>query len=399
MTIWRPHSALDHVVTVGIVIPHILKRVGVFEGIGALLRVMFWFAPKATLELVWQRYLTAKKNQSLYIQQTTVVEDFALRLLRLAVLRLPLSVLRAMTEKSAASEIFNWRAYRNGYTAAMYRANIEEKVLEEGPERTEGIWIRHDETKKHDIIVYYIHGGGYAVFSAKFYLEFALAFQGTLLKQGYENPAIFCLEYTLAPDKQYPGQLNEAILGYKEVLAGADKSTKICIGGDSAGGMLALSLLQELALRRLRDESLRHPDVAVLISPWVTLKTHLHRKTNLDYIQPELLHRFADIYTGGVLTNQSPASPGNCQDEEVWQAALPLNGYIVTYDEEEVLADDIKCFIEHQTKRGAELKVLMDQGGVHDWPVLALQICNTYEKRVKGIESISREIRWALGTS
>lgn len=163
--------------------------------------------------------------------------------------------------------------------------------------------------------------------------------------------------------------------------------------------MLTLSLLQELALRKLRDESLRHPDLALLISPWVTLKTHLHRKTDLDYIQPDILHRFADVYTGGMLSYQSPASPGSCQDEGVWQAARPQNGYIVTYGEEEGLADDIKYFIEHQKTRGVDVTVLMDQGGVHVWPVLSLQICNTNEKRTKGIESIVREIRRALGTS
>lgn len=88
-------------------------------------------APKATLELIWQRYLTAKKNQPLYIQQATIVEDFALRLLRWVGPSLPRGVLRAVTDKSAASAIVKWRARRNGYTAATYSEHVEEKVLEE----------------------------------------------------------------------------------------------------------------------------------------------------------------------------------------------------------------------------------------------------------------------------
>ncbi len=234
--------------------------------------------------------------------------------------------------------------------------------------------------------------------SAKFYLEFQLAVQSNLLDAGYENPAIFSLDYTLAPDKHFPGQLNEAILGYKEVLAAADADTKIVVGGDSAGGMLTLTLLQDLAARKLRDEPMRHPDLAVLISPWVTLKTHLHRPSDLDYIQPDTLARFADLYTGGggVGAYQAPASPGSCQDEGIWEAARPARGYIITYGEEEGLADDIKYLIQHQQSRGTEVRVLVDEGGVHVWPVISLQFCTTNERRIKGIQSIVKEIRGAL---
>lgn len=223
--------------------------------------------------------------------------------------------------------------------------------------------------------------------------------QSSLLDAGYENPAVFSLDYTLAPDKHFPGQLNEAVLAYKEVLAAADADTKICVGGDSAGGMLTLTLLQELASRKLRDEPLsRHPDLAVLISPWVTLKTHLHRASDLDYIQPDTLARFADLYTGGggVGAYAAPASPGSCQDEGIWEAARPARGYVITYGEEEGLAEDIKYLIQHQKSRGTEVRVLVDAGGVHVWPVISLQFCTTNERRVQGIQSIVREIRSAL---
>ncbi|OAA76390.1 alpha/beta hydrolase fold-3 [Akanthomyces lecanii RCEF 1005] len=394
--IFEPQSLLDHAVTLGIITPQVLRQAGPVRGAIALLKLLFVFFPKATVQLVWTRYLTARKNRPLYVQQANVAEDFALRLLRWSAVSLHPKVLRAVTDRPAAAHIIKWRAYRNGWT--KYNEQVQEKVLEEGPERTEGIWVRHDKTKRHDIVLLYIHGGGYAVLSAKFYLEFQLAVQSSLLEAGYENPAIFSLDYTLAPDKHFPGQLNEAMLGYKEVLAAADPETKICVGGDSAGGMLTLTLLQDLAARKLRDEPIRHPDLAILISPWVTLKTHLHRKSDLDYIQPDTLARFADLYTGGggVGAYQAPASPGSCQDEGIWEAARPARGYIVTYGEEEGLADDIKYLIQHQKSRGTDVRVLMDLGGVHVWPVVSLQFCTTNERRVQGIRSIVKEIRSAL---
>ncbi|KAJ6787687.1 hypothetical protein PWT90_08238 [Aphanocladium album] len=396
--IFEPQSLLDHAAMIGIAVPQVLLRAGPLHAMVALFKVLFIFGTS-----IYNPFFTATSpahvltlclNRPLYVQQASVSEDFALRMLRWAAASLHPHVLRALTDRPASAQVVKWRAYRNGWT--KYNEQVEEKVIEEGPERTEGLWVRHDRTKKHDIILYFMHGGGYGVLSAKFYLEFVLCIQSSLLEIGYENPAVFSLDYTLAPDKTYPGQLNESVLGYKEVLAAASDETKIVVGGDSAGGTLTLTLLQELAARKLRSEPLRHPDLAVLLSPWVTLKTHLHKKSDLDYIQPEILARFAELYTGGSLAYQAPCSPGSCQDEGIWEAAVPAQGYIVTYGEEECLADDIKYFIEHQKARGVEVRVLMDVGGVHVWPVIAVQFGSTKERRIAGIKAIVKQVRSAL---
>lgn len=75
------------------------------------------------------RYLTAKKNQPLYIQQSNLAEDFGLRLLRWASVHLHPQVLRAVTDRPASAQIIKWRAYRSGWT--KYNENVQEKVLEE----------------------------------------------------------------------------------------------------------------------------------------------------------------------------------------------------------------------------------------------------------------------------
>lgn len=78
---------------------------------------------------MWTRYLTARKNRPLYVQQANIAEDLALRLLRWSAVNLHPRVLRAVTDRPAAAQVIKWRAYRNGWT--KYDEQVEEKVLEE----------------------------------------------------------------------------------------------------------------------------------------------------------------------------------------------------------------------------------------------------------------------------
>ncbi len=152
--IFEPQSLLDHAVTLGIITPQVLRQAGPVRGAIALLKLLFVFCtsippayplfcctftqsdplptttvPKATVQLVWTRYLTARKNRPLYVQQANVAEDFALRLLRWSAVSLHPKVLRAVTDRPAAAHIIKWRAYRNGWT--KYNEQVQEKVLEE----------------------------------------------------------------------------------------------------------------------------------------------------------------------------------------------------------------------------------------------------------------------------
>lgn len=62
-----------------------------------------------------------------------------------------------------------------------------------------------DESRKPDIVIYYVHGGGFSMGSSYFYLEFLLTWLSVLKSSGgFQNPAILSLEYTLVPDACYP---------------------------------------------------------------------------------------------------------------------------------------------------------------------------------------------------
>jgi len=80
---------------------------------------------------------------------------------------------------------------------------------------------------------------------------------------------IFTIDYRLSPETKFPGALDDSVAAYKWLISkdgGGVDPKNIIIGGDSAGGGLAVSTL--LQLRNLREVL---PSGCILLSPWVDL--------------------------------------------------------------------------------------------------------------------------------
>ena len=74
------------------------------------------------------------------------------------------------------------------------------------------------------------------------------------------------IEYRLAPEFPFPAALDDSLEAYKWLLSNGFDSKKIVIGGQSAGGGLAVA-----TLLKLRELDLPLPVGAVLMSPWADL--------------------------------------------------------------------------------------------------------------------------------
>lgn len=248
--------------------------------------------------------------------------------------------------------------------------------------------------------------------SSYFYLEFLMALHHLLLEAGYSNPAIFALEYTLVPDDIYPRQVCQTLQGYRHVLDTVDgDASKVCVGGDSAGGTLVLSLLLELGAQSRAGKKrgglavpqsvpdLPLPRKVILISPWVTLLSTRHHESTVDFLDRSTLWRYAHAYAGDAMLQQAPASPGSCTDDELWRAATPEDGWLVAFGDQEVFAKDALDFVRKQRGLGADVRVHKVAGGVHAWPVASLFLSSTVEKRLLGLRTIVDEVRRAgVGT-
>lgn len=229
--------------------------------------------------------------------------------------------------------------------------------------------------------------------SSYFYLEFLLAWISLLKNSGYHNPAIFALEYSLVPDACYPTQLQQTITGYRYAVSRAPTPSKVCIGGDSAGGTLILSLLLHLA----RQSDTQKPGLVVLISPWTTLVSPQDRNTPSDYLDKDSLHLYARQYAGTKIALDDPlVSPGNCKEVEWWKEASPERGFVFMYGAEEVFAPEIKDLVSLLWRAGVDVVCREEKGGIHAWPVAALFLSSTREKRQKGLKDIVEHISQSI---
>lgn len=240
--------------------------------------------------------------------------------------------------------------------------------------------------------------------SPYFYLEFLLTWLSLLRRAGYKNPAVFGLDYTLVPDSSFPTQLAEMVSGYEHVLSMAgDDPSIVCVAGDSAGGTLTLSLLHHLAHpvsaskgRHLPGDSrhLKKPGMAVLISPWPTLQSRLYQNNHSDFLDVPALHLYAAQYAGRVdLIDDPVTSPGNCTNLAWLKEASPSKGLHIVYGKEEVFAPEIERFVQRLDKAGTLVTSQGETGGIHAWPVASLFLSDTEDKRLKGLESIVKEMR------
>ncbi|KXJ97495.1 Alpha/Beta hydrolase protein [Microdochium bolleyi] len=386
-------------------------QVGLLDTLGALIPCLPFLLIKLPLTFLRDRFLVPIHQQPAFVAVATPFEDFVIRCVRFAFSNIPPRIGRVFFSKPVALPFLWFRLLRHGYL----RSPVHWQEYEDGDlKRFKGLWIIQDPAKRPDICIFYAHGGGFMMGSSYFYLEFLLTWLSLLSEAGYANPAIFSLEYTLVPDACFPTQLNQSAAAYEHVvdMVGGEAS-RVCVAGDSAGAGIMLTLLFHLArpvakpppLRRASYEPARAlaapPGYAVLISPWVTMVSPLHRNTESDYLEASHLHSYARQYAGGGagFVDDPVVSPGSCRDVAWWREAFPSRGAHVTYGSEEMLAAGIADLVGFLEDNDFKVTSRAEPGEVHAWPVASLFLCNTIEDRTKGLADIVRKIKENMAPS
>lgn len=200
--------------------------------------------------------------------------------------------------------------------------------------------------------ILYLHGGGYIGGAVSQYRQLIGALAARC------GARVFAPEYRLAPEHPYPAAVDDAIGAYRWLLTQGTVA-RTYVGGDSAGGGLAMSLL--LAAR---DRGLPLPAAAFLLSPWVDLastsasvRANAHSDDVLVYGES---HAIAPLYAGALALDDPRVSA-------VYADLQNLPPLLVQASASEMLRDDAVRLVARARAAGVDARLRLWDGVPHVW--------------------------------
>jgi len=189
--------------------------------------------------------------------------------------------------------------------------------------------------------VLYFHGGGFFSGSPEMYQGFAAVLSAAT------GARALLPGYRLAPEHKYPAAHEDSLAAYRWLIKQSVSANRIVLGGDSAGGMLALA-----TLLALRDAGEALPSGAFLISPWLDItgfdsETYTSRAALDPMVDAEGTARDSDIYFGS-LENRMEA-------DTLKKSPAGLPPLLIQVGDREVLLGDSQRFAEKAKAAGVDV--------------------------------------------
>ena len=221
--------------------------------------------------------------------------------------------------------------------------------------------------------VLYIHGGAFVMGSPKSHRNISSRFSAVA------NAAVLVIDYRLMPEHRRIAGVEDCRTAYQWLLdngpQGREPAQRLFVGGDSAGGNLALSLICWV-----RDQPLRQPDAAVAFSP-ITDSTFsapsLQRNLATDAMLGPMfkgLTRVPRPLIWWAFLIQNRCSPNNPVVSPVFGDLAGLPPTLVHASESEVLCDDARRFVNRAVAAGSPAKLQTWPHVMHVWQMFYPQL-------------------------
>ena len=234
------------------------------------------------------------------------------------------------------------RAFAQVEKLRPYPASAQfEPVLDAG---FEGEWVSTG--KPASKVMLYFHGGGYMIMSPRGYRDFTAT-----LARAF-SVRVLAVDYRQGADHPWPAPLHDALASYDWLLDQGIEAHDIIIGGDSAGGHLALS-----TLLAIRDLGLPRPRGGVLLSPWTNMGCDfLSHDANRD---SDVLLDLAAVRSNAVFQCQGSElrDPANSPAFADYHGLPPLH---IVASLSEILLDDARAARDAALAAGVEVDY-------HEW--------------------------------
>ena len=271
-------------------------------------------------------------------------------------MRLMIKYVVAPPYRRAGMSIVEWRKLMQPYIK-FQRLPAGTDVQSTSVSGTAADWVCAPSART-DRAILFLHGGACVMGSPGTHRE--LAARLSLAARA----RVLLLDYRLAPEHPFPAAMQDAISAYGWLLDQGYTAERIAVGGDSAGGGLALQLLIAL-----RDEGRTLPPAAFFLSPvtdWVRFdgESFSTRATSDPWITLDMCKFTSVLYVGP----NDPATP------LLYPTGMDLSGLppmCIHVGEDEVLLSDSTRLAERARACQVPVELVVWPGLWHDFQMMA----------------------------
>jgi epsilon-lactone hydrolase len=206
-----------------------------------------------------------------------------------------------------------------------------------------------------DAAILYLHGGGYVIGSFDSHRHLVSEFGRAA------NAVALALDYRLAPEYPFPAAVEDAVSGYRFLLARGFKPERIAIAGDSAGGGLVVA-----AMVAIREAGLAQPGCGWCLSPWIDMEGlggSMESKAAADPIVQKVgLLEMAALYLGGADPRSPLAAP-------LYADLAGLAPLLIQVGAAETLLDDAIRLAQRAGAADVRVDLQIWPEMIHVWPL------------------------------
>jgi acetyl esterase/lipase len=215
--------------------------------------------------------------------------------------------------------------------------------------RGEWVWVSK---ARHRGVILYLHGGGYIMGSPQTHRAMVARLSRL------SGLRAFVPDYRLAPEHPFPAALEDARAAWGRLIDLGYRPDEIVIGGDSAGGGLALALLAQLC------QAGQPPRALFAFSPWTDLTLaggSMTENAEADVLFPA--YRAAEL-RDMIVSSKKASDPAASPLFAKFPDCPPV---FMQCSQTEILRDDTLRMGKRLRGFGAEVTVQVLPGRPHVW--------------------------------
>jgi acetyl esterase/lipase len=284
------------------------------------------------------------------------------------------------TQEPAAAPLESQRQEWEAAVAAI-NLQLDAVVIPVDLDGIYGEWVTDRDNDAAGVLLF-LHGGGYNAGSCKTHRALAAHLARAA------RTRVLLIDYRLAPEHPCPAAIEDAVYAYRWLLQQGNAPRQIAIGGDSAGGGLALA-----TLIALRDRSVEGPAAAFLLSPWLDLALRgesMQTRAQLDPLTSHNgLREAAKLYLGDLAPDEPRASP-------LYADLHQLPPLLIHVGDHELLRSDATRLTEKATAAGVPVQLAIWDDMWHVWHAWADELPEARAAIVQVGEFVRRHVEEAI---